>query len=150
MRIQLRTRIISQEPVLPLRRKTPKKLENEVQKSEIYFSPKEYFRHLYFTFIEMMICQLKRRFDQPTFSILLEIESLIIGSCNGVEIQPSCTFRELYSGDLNLDRLAIQLALLPDVVKTASAHYHQGVNKVTSINTVCEIFNTCSFPKTLM
>ena len=56
----------------------------------------------------------------------------------------------MYSGDLNLDRFAIQLALLPDVVKTANTHYHHGVHKVTSINTVCEIFNTCSFPKTLL
>ena len=98
----------------------------------------------------MMISELTRRFDQPSFSILREIESLIIGSCNGVEIKLSFTFREMYSGDLNLDRLAIQLALLPDVVKTANTDYHLGVHRVTSINSLCEIFNTCSFPKTLL
>ena len=71
---------LTQEPVLPRRRKTPKRFENEAQESESHSSPMEYFRHLYFTFIDKIISELKRRFDQPTISILREIESLIIGS----------------------------------------------------------------------
>ena len=49
-----------------------------------------------------------------------------------------------------MDRFVTQLALLPDVVKAANTDYHLRVRKVTSIDTMCEIFNTCIFPKTML
>ena len=109
---------LTQEPALPRRRKIPERFENGAPGSEAHPSAKEYFRHHYITFLDMMICELKRRFDQPSFSILRDIETLILSSCNGVGKEPSCTFREMYGKDLNMDKLVIQLAMLPDVVRT--------------------------------
>ena len=94
--------------------------------------------------------EMKRRFDQPTLTILREIEKLIIDSSNGAMIEPSATFKDMYAADLNIDNLLVQLSMLPDVVRTANKDHQLGIRKVTSINTVCEIFNTCSFPKTML
>ena len=53
-----------------------------------------------------------------------------------------------YAADLDIDRL-VQLAMLPDV-GTANRDHKLGIRKVTSINTVCELFNTCTrFSKTM-
>lgn len=43
-----------------------------------------------------------------------------------------------------------QLSMLPDVVTTANKQEHMGIKRVTSVNTVCEVFNTCKFPKTML
>ena len=95
---------LTQEPALPRQRKL-ERFENGAPESEAHPSAKEYFRQQYFTFLDLIISELKRRFDQPSFSILREIETLILGSCNGVGKEPSCTFREMYGGDLNMDNL---------------------------------------------
>ena len=77
--------VLTEASALPRRRKIPERFENGAPGSEAHPSAKEYFRHHYITFLDMMICELKRRFDQPSFSILRDIETLILSSCNGVE-----------------------------------------------------------------
>ena len=62
-----------------------------------------------------MVSELKCQFNQPAFPILHEIESLIVDSCNGSEVIPSSAFKNMYAADLNIDRLVVQLAMLPDV-----------------------------------
>ena len=37
--------------------------------------------------------------------------------------------------------------MMPDVVRTANKDYKMGIQKITSVNTVCEIFSVCKFPK---
>ena len=44
---------------------------------------------------------------------------------------------------------SVQLSMLPDV-RMANEEHHLGICKVTSVNTVCEIFNICKFPKTML
>ena len=56
----------------------------------------------------------------------------------------------MYAKDLNLDRLRIQLCMLPDLLRTANEEHELGVKKVTSIGTIVELFNTCSYSKTML
>lgn len=44
----------------------------------------------------------------------------------------------------------VQLSMLPDVVTTANKEHHMGIKRVTSVRTVCDLFNTCSFAKTML
>ena len=49
-----------------------------------------------------------------------------------------------------MDRLSLQLPMLPDLVKTANEKHNMGIRRVTSINTLCEVFEKCSFAKTML
>ena len=82
-------------------------------------------------------------------SILQEIEKIIIDSCNGAMFEPSSDFQNIYATDLNTESLLVQLPMMPDVVRTANKDYKMAIQKITSVNTVCEIFIDCKFPKTI-
>ena len=68
-----------------------------------------------------------RRFDQAAFSLLQEMERLLIDSCNGTRVTPSSNFKEMYENDLNVDTLNVQLSMLPDVLTTANEEHHMGI-----------------------
>ena len=55
----------------------------------------------------------------------------------------------MYKDDIDINKLKIQLSLLPDVLKTYEEH-KMGIKKVTMVKTVCEMFNVCKFPKTML
>ena len=40
--------------------------------------------------------------------------------------------------------------MLPDILKTANQEHKLGIKKVTSISTACELFNTCTFAKSML
>ena len=76
---------------------------------------------------------------------------MLVKSCNGITVQPSESFAAMYAKDLNLVRLRIQLCMLPDLLRTANEEHELCVvKKVTSIGTIVELFNTCSYSKTML
>lgn len=90
--------------------------------------------------------EIERRFDQPTMALLQEIEMMLVDSCNGTSVQLSTFFEELY---LKINNLKLQPLMLPDVVLTANQDHKMGIKRVTTINTICDNFNVCKFPKTM-
>ena len=141
----------TQEPTLPRMRKIPKRI-NDGDPNHQHPSAKALFRQQYYEVFDVLLSELNRRFDQPTFSVLQTIERLIVDSCNGnaMELPSTSTVQSMYAADLKMDSFRVQLSMLPDVVRTANTEYQMGICKVTSISTVCEIFNTCKFPKTML
>ena len=93
---------------------------------------------------------LLRRFDQPTLAILKEIEDILIKSCNGTKVTISPEFTKLYSDDINITTLLVQLSMLPDVILTANSEHSMGIKEVTKVSTICDIFNVCNFAKTML
>ena len=91
----------TQEPTLPRPRKVPKKL-NDGAPGHHHVSEKDHFRQQYYEVLDVVMSEMKRRFDQPTLTILHEIEKLIIDSSNGAMIEPSATFKDMYAADLNI------------------------------------------------
>ena len=98
----------------------------------------------------MLINELTQRFSQPSFTFLQETEKLIIDSCNGLSPKMSENFKAVCNVDVDINKLAIELSMLPDVLKTANQEHKLGIKKVTTINTVCELFNTCTFAKSML
>lgn len=137
------------EPVLPRQRKPPRRIDQGLPNHQ-YLSPRDYFRQQYFEVLDLLTEEMTRRFEQQSFAVLHEMERLLIDSCNGTVVQPSVDFKTMYAGDLGFDRLMIQLSMLPDLLRTANEQNHLGIKKVTSIRTVCELFNMCDFAKTMM
>ena len=116
----------------------------------IFTSPESYFRKQYFEVLDLLISELEGRFNQPCFSVLKEIESLLLSSSNDVTVQLPEKFSSFYGKDLDLDRLSIQLRMLPDLLKTAKSEHQLGVKKITSVSTIVQLFNTCPFSKTML
>ena len=113
-------------------------------------SPEDFFRKQYYEVLDLLLSEFTQRFNQPAFSILQEIERMIIDSCNGKSHVMSSNFEVLYADCLEILKLKSQLSLLPDVLKTGNTDYKMGIKKVTSLNTVCHLFETCKFPKTML
>ncbi len=139
----------TQDPTLPRQKRIPKRVDDGAS-SHTYSLPEEYYRQQFYEVLDVLTQEMTRRFDQPTFTLLREMEKLVIDSCNGITVTPSSNFKELYASDMKMDNLMIQLSMLPDVVTTANKEHHLGIKRVTTVNTVCELFNTCRFPKTML
>ena len=138
-----------EEPILPRQKRVPQRVDSGAQ-NHVFLSPKEYYRCQYYEVLDLLKEDLLRRFDQPTLAILKEMEELLIKSCNGTKVTISPEFTRLYSDDINTTTLSVQLSMLPDVIITANSEHSIGIKEVTIINTICDIFNVCSFPKTML
>ena len=130
----------TQEPTVPRQKRVPRRLDDGAE-GHHYASPHDYFKQQYYEVLDLMLNEIDRRFDQPTFMILRDIEKLIVESCNGTdsEVKLPSTIDSMYATDLKLDSLKIQLRMLPDLVRTANKDHEMQIRKVTSINTVCEL-----------
>ena len=90
--------------------------------------------------MESLPGELTRRFDQKGFCLTSKIEAVILNSCIGQACHLPDEVSTLYSKDLNLERLQVQLSMLPDVVRS-NALYSHSLKSVPSIRTICDIFN---------
>ena len=136
-------------PVLPRQRKVPRRIDDGAP-SHTFSSPEDYYRKQYYEVMDTLTEEMARRFDQATFLLLQEMERLLIDSCNGIRVTASSNFKEMYGSDLNVNTLTVQLSMLPDVVATANDEHQMGIKRVTTVSTVCDMFNTCQFPKTML
>ena len=91
------------------------------------------------------------RFDQPTFAILREMEKISIDSCNDEKnIVLSTEIKTLYANNLDMNKLTTQLSILSSVIEDSNNDYQMGIKSVTSLYTICELFNTCKFPRSML
>ena len=137
-----------QQPTLPRQKRIPKRIDDNTQ-NHVYSTPKDFFRHQYYEVLDLLKEELVSRFDQPTYMILKEMESLLIDSCNCKHTAISSNFKNLYAKEFNFDVLAAQLSMLPSVITAANMDCNLRIKKVTSVNTLCDVFNTSNFPKTM-
>ncbi|XP_028412593.1 zinc finger MYM-type protein 1-like [Dendronephthya gigantea] len=106
-------------PTLPKQRKMPKRFDDGSANHQ-FSTPEDYYRKQYFEVLDLLTAEIERRFDQNSFKIINEIEQLLLNPCNGVTVQFSEEFLEKYSTDVNVERLKVQLTMLPDLIKTAN------------------------------
>lgn len=136
---------LTQPPSLPRVRKAPKRFDSNCP-PHTFSAPVDFYRKIYYEVLDLMINELRRRFQHPSFVMLQHIEKLLITSINGGSMIPSNEFCTLYAEDIDIERLKIQLLLLPDLLSTTCS----SIKKVTSIRTIIELFNSNSFSKSLL
>ena len=77
---------------------------------------------------------------QESFSFVREIEKLLLDSANAKSANLPEKIESIYGEDLDMERLKIQLRMLPDVVKvTPMDGIH--INEVTHVQTLCQVLN---------
>uniref|UniRef100_A0A1X7VME4 Uncharacterized protein n=1 Tax=Amphimedon queenslandica TaxID=400682 RepID=A0A1X7VME4_AMPQE len=74
-----------------------------------------------------------------------EIETLLVKSCSAQPVKPSTALQAMYKDDISFNTLEFQLKMLPDLIETANKQQQMSIKKVTSINTICDIFKSCTF-----
>lgn len=135
----------TEPPVLPRYRHAPKRLDDGSQPHR-FTSPEEFYRQHYFQVMESLSGEITKRFEQKGFHVASQVESLIIDHSNGTMCEIPEQMKEVYSRDLNWERLKIQLAMLPDLIES---HNEDGlpIKKVTTLRTLCDVLNSSALSK---
>ena len=82
---------------------------------------------------------LENRFQQEGFLLMRNMERLLLDSANSREVVIPDEIKNLYSADIDFDKLSLQLKLLPDAIKAVPL---QGIRitQVTKLQTICTVF----------
>ena len=84
---------------------------------------------------------IERRFMQTNFLLVRNIEALLLDSANGKPTTLSDNSLSLYTNDIDMEKLKLQLKLLPDAVKTVTLDGIP-IHQVTRVQTLCDVLNT--------
>ena len=140
---------ITAEPALPRQRRPPRRLDSGAT-PHIFDNPKFYFRKHYFEVLDIISGELKHRFQQERgMPVAAALEKTLLDAAqNCFDALPSEI--EMYNKDIDKQRLAIQLKMLPDLVRTYNERNPvTAIKKVTTLRTLCEIMNDVTSSKTM-
>ena len=87
---------------------------------------------------------------KTVFVLQLLLLAKLITAFRFYTISLSDDFCQLYSTDIDIERLRTQLSLLPDLLCSFNEKEGVVVHKVTSIRTVIDLMNSNSLAKTLL
>ena len=99
--------------------------------------------------------ELTRRFDQKSLATPKAIEELLLTasasqSTNADSFSIPEVIVNTYSNYLNIDKLKLQLLILPDLIQTYKSSQGLPHLKVTSLRTLCEIFLALPISKEML
>ena len=106
---------------------------------------KMYFRQQYFETLDLLIDELKQRFQQRRgLPVMAVLEKVLMDYANGITAFCSTKLPhefDLYKDDLDLSKLKTQLSMLPDLIVTRNSRNSVPIKKVTIVRTICDIIN---------
>ena len=125
-------------PTLPRQRQIPRRVDSGSSQHE-FTSIDEFYRKEYYLALDNVIGLVENRFQQEGFLLMRKIERLLLDSANSKEVMIPEEVKELYSDDIDFDKLLLQLLLLPDALKAVSL---EGIpiTQVTKVQTICTVF----------
>ena len=128
------SKVFTGEPKLPRNRKLPRRIDHGASEGHRHLSPTEMYHQTYYEAIDVVAEEVKRRFDQPDICIIRDIENVILECANeGTTGLLTQQIVEFLGSDVDVKRLKVQLAMLPDLIKTA---FDGSIKKVTNIRTI--------------
>ena len=72
----------------------------------IFNTPEDLHHKDYYQAFDVVVAELNRRFNMPSFSVMKEIENILLQSFNGVHVPFSDEFCKLYNDELNFEQLS--------------------------------------------
>ena len=130
---------LTEEPVLPRQRKLPRRIDDGAP-SHHPSTPSDMYRQKYFEALDVVCEEINRRFDQKDLKVVIDIESLLLDSANGITRDIPDSITNTYRSDIDKERLSLHLQMLPDAVKQYSVSTLP-IKKVTSVRTLCDVLN---------
>ena len=126
----------SKAPFLVWQQKAPARLD-EGAPGHCFRSPKEFHCQQYFEVLSLVHQELARRFDQKSFSLLQDIEKLLLRAANRNPFVIEETISDIYTDNLDFECLGLQLKMLPDLIKCSNAT--APVKQVTKLDPLCNV-----------
>ena len=103
------------DPILPRKRKVPKRLEIGSAPPEYCSEPKDLYRRIYFEGLDLLVQAIGDRFDQPGYRTYLCLQELMLKAVKKEEFSNELTtVCHLYGSDLHAANLKMQLEMLSD------------------------------------
>ena len=133
---------LTDPPVLPRRKKIPARF-NDGADNHVYTELSSFYRHQFFEVLDSAKGEVIQRFDQNNFSLIRQIEKLLIDASNAVFGEIPESIRKTYADDINFDKLSVQLKMLPDLLQGK-------FSRVTKLQTLCNVFNEKPISKALL
>ena len=99
----------------------------------MYLTPKDRFRHKYFETLDLAVGEIERRFKQEDIGIIRSLELFLIENANDNSMSmPDNLETYLREAGFELERIKVQIVMLPNVIKTSST----SIKRVTSVRTI--------------
>ena len=103
-------------------------LEGYESRSEAHHptTPRDHYRKQFYQAIDVLISSVRDRFDQPSFLVFENLESLLIKTLKGEETSAEMKIaREKYATDINMSDLNVELATFKVLMKDKQIeHFH--------------------------
>ena len=84
-------------------------------------TPRDHYRLIYYEALDSLITSLKERFNQPCFKASENVESLLPKSLSNESIANEIEYVKcVYKGDLDVDKLVVELKMLKAICQNES------------------------------
>ena len=120
---------LTDEPVLPRCRKLPQHFDSGAPCFQPS-TPRGLYRLNYFESLGTVCEEIRRWFDQEDLKVVADMESLLLDSANGMNPSIPQVITAMYTRELDEDRLATHLKMLPDVIQQYNAYSGFVIKKV--------------------
>ena len=146
---------LTNAPALPRYRKAPSRPGKDGDPAHRFEGPLEYFRQQYFEAIDVLVGQLKDRFEQRKgLPMAAKMEQILLEAANG----DCCTVERLeeelqiYEKDLSMVQLHLQLQMLPNLVNTRNSlrKDQPPITKITKVRTIAELLTEVEVGKSML
>lgn len=131
---------LTSEPALPRYRKRPRRLDDGEPNYQFH-DPKSLFRQKYFEAIDLVYNDLKHHFHQERgMPVAAALETLLLNAANGSnDGNESLEQLILYSMDINIEQLLVQLRMLGDLKRMYNDK--NPTTPLRKITNLCEVMN---------
>ena len=130
------------EPAVPRVRRPPRRLDDGSNPAS-FSSPKDYYRKLYYEFIDCIHGEIVGHFEQENYNLYMKAEQLLLKSASTGEIS-SEYFEEVckhYGDDFDHSRLRNQLAVVKDIVNSVTPSLQDIQAAILSLKTTSSLFS---------
>ncbi len=144
---------LTSKPVIPRYKRPPKPINEGSTMSHRFDDVESYFRQQYYEALDTASEELQKRFQQTRgMPIAVALEKTLLKASNdhdsGNDIPEEI---QLYSKDVDMKRLRVQLQMLPDLIRTYNEkHPATTIKKVTNLRTLCEVMSDIGSSETLL
>ena len=121
-----------ENPKLSRLKQIPHRFQHEDGEQHHFQSAKDFHQAQYVEAVDPCMTALKERFDQEIYSVLMNIEAVLINASNGCAFELNDAVKRLYKAVLDFDQLKAELMLLEGIISQRLPE----VKTVTSIDTI--------------
>ena len=124
---------LTDQPKLPRNRTLPKWSESGTPAHQ-YQCARDLYHQAYYEALDLVSEEVTRRFKQEDLFLVKEIQLLMLNAANGNFMESILdNITNFLQNKFDLDRLKVQLCMIPDMIKT---EFDSSVKKVTNVRTI--------------